>query len=299
MRTAHDLGPDDLVLSYFTMTGVEFEDRVAAAAAAGFAGIGLYLAEYGRMKAYGWTTSRMADVLDHHGMVLAELEALRAWPTTIEATRQEGQEALAHELADAFGVRYLQCIGSPPAGVGGGPAGVRTTADERHRQAAAFGALCDRAGDHGLVVGIEFLPFTDVVDAKQALEIVETAGRANGGVCVDSWHHERGARDLALISNLPGERILAVQLNDGTITPVDPALDYRSDCLAHRYPPGEGEFDLVALVRALDASGLSVPISLEVPSLALAHLGPGEICRRIADGMRSVLATARGPARRT
>ena len=283
-RTAHDLGPDDLVLSYFTMQGVEFGDRVAAAAAAGFAGIGLYLAEYGRMKADGWTTGRMADVLDEHGVVLAELEALRAWPTPEEAARQDGQEELAFELADAFGARYLQCIGSPPAAM----------PDEPDRRAESFGALCDRAADHGLVVGIEYLPFTDVVDAEQALAVVEAAGRDNGGVCVDSWHHERGARDLGMIAALPATRIMAVQLNDGTVKPVDPTLDYRSDCLTHRVPPGEGEFDLVALVRTLDAAGLAVPISLEVPSLAMAPLGPVEICRRVADGMRAVLAEARG-----
>ena len=92
------------------------------------------------------------------------------------------------------------------------------------RPARAFAALCDRAADHGLVVGLEFVPFTDIVSVHDARRIVEEADRPNGGVCVDIWHHERGARDLAGIAALPGELITGIQLNDGALTPVDERL---------------------------------------------------------------------------
>ncbi len=273
------LGPDDLVLSWFSLLDVPFEERVAAASAAGFAGMGMYLGGYRDLKAQGWTARRVGDVLADHGLVLAELEAVRIWPTEAEGARQAGFFDLAWELADELGVRYLQAIGSPLV--------VPTPAE--------FGELCDRAGAHGLCVGIEYLPFTAVADARTALTVATTADRPNGGVCVDSWHHQRGARDLAQIAAIPGDRIMAIQLNDGTLAPEDPQLDYRSDCLINRTAPGEGEFDLVSLVRLLQASGTVAPISIEAPSHHQAEVGAAAWCRHLVEGMHRVLTASAAP----
>jgi sugar phosphate isomerase/epimerase len=159
-------------------------------------------------------------------------------------------ESVAWRMADEFGCRYLQVIG--PADMPLGDA------------AAAFGSLCDRAADHGLVVGLEFLPFTDIVSVRDAQAIVESAGRDNGGICVDVWHHVRGANDIDAIAALPGELITGIQLNDGSLRPeLD---DYYTDCLQHRVAPGEGEFDLVGFLAAVRGTGCTVPISLEVCS---------------------------------
>jgi sugar phosphate isomerase/epimerase len=179
-------------------------------------------------------------------------------------------EAVAFSMADEFECRYLQVIG--PAG--GDPADA----------ARAFGALCDRAADHGLVVGLEFLPFTDIVSVHDARRIVEAAGRANGGICVDIWHHERGARDLAGIAALPGEMISGIQINDGTIEPEDP--DYYADCLAHRVAPGAGEFDVRGFVDTVRATGCAVPMSVEVCSAA-GWAAPDEHVAAVARGARS------------
>ena len=42
--------------------------------------------------------------------------------------------------------------------------------------------------------------------------------------------------------------------------------DYKTDCTRYRVVPGEGEFDLVGFVRALDAAGADVPFEVEVIS---------------------------------
>ena len=148
------------------------------------------------------------------------------------------------ELVDAFESRYVQAIG-PYEG---------TLADA----ANTFGALCDRAADHGAVVGLEFLPFTNIVDASDALAIVERAGRPNGGVCVDIWHHARGANDLELIRTIPPELITGVQMSDG---PASPTLaDYKDDCLRHRLPPGEGSFGAETFVGDAHRHGGRAPV---------------------------------------
>jgi sugar phosphate isomerase/epimerase len=142
-----------------------------------------------------------------------------------------------------------------------GPSG-----DDPVAAANSFGDLCDRGADHGLVLGIEFLPFNDIPTVHDARRIVEGAGRSNGGICVDIWHHERGARDLEAIAALPGELITGIQLNDGTRVPEHP--DYYTDCLANRRAMGEGEFDITAFLDAVHGTGTTAPWSLEVPNAA-------------------------------
>ena len=86
-----------------------------------------------------------------------------------------------------------------------------------------------------MLVGIEWLPYTNIATAADAQAIVEAAGRPNGGYCADIWHHRRGADDESLITALPADRVFAVQMNDG---PRQPQLDdYKQDCLANRVPP--------------------------------------------------------------
>jgi sugar phosphate isomerase/epimerase len=185
-------------------------------------------------------------------------------------------EEVAYEMADELGCRYLQAIGS-----------YQGTVEDA---AKAFGALCDRAAPHALVVGIEFLPFTNIPTAADVIEILDLADRPNAGCCVDIWHHVRGANDEAQIRALGPDRVAAVQMNDGTL---EPALDdYYDDCLRSRVPPGEGEFDCVGFVRLLDEMGVRAPISLEVCSEQLWVAPVEEAARRAADGMRAVLAEA-------
>ena len=81
------------------------------------------------------------------------------------------------------------------------------TTARRARRRTAFGALCDRAAAHGLLVGIEWLPYTNIATAADAQAIVEAADRPNGGYCADIWHHRRGANDDSMLRALPGDRV--------------------------------------------------------------------------------------------
>ena len=281
MRSARDLRWPDLVWSHFSRPrSGGFDERVAAAAAAGFAGIGIYAPEYERLRDEEHRTAKdIGRQLDDHGLVLAEVDTVSGWASTggpSAACRH--REDLAYELADELGVRCLQAIG-PYEGT-------------LHEAAVGFGALCDRAADHGLLVGIEWLPFTNIATADDARAIVEAADRPNGGYCADIWHHRRGANDEAMIQALPGDRVFAVQMDDGPLRPQ--LADYKQDCMVNRVAPGEGEFDCVAFVRLLTEIGVRSPISLEVCSAELWEAPADEAARRAADGMRAVLAEAGG-----
>ena len=277
-RSARELNNSDLVLSYFSLDRAHpMADRIEAAAAAGYAGIGLYIGEYQRLGQEGLAHGWLDDQLAAHHMLIAEIEVVRGWAQHGEPYEQcLVMEAAAWEMADRFGCRYLQAIG-PFDG---------TIADA----GAAYGALCDRAAEHGLVVGLEFLPFTNIVDAADALRIVEAADRPNGGVCVDIWHHTRGANNLELIQAIGAERITGIQMNDGTLVPQRP--DYLQDCLRNRVAPGDGEFGAVNFVGALIDMGVSVPWALEVCNDSVWGRPGQDHAMQCADGMRAVLAQA-------
>ncbi|MGY1616143.1 sugar phosphate isomerase/epimerase family protein [Geodermatophilus sp. SYSU D00691] len=277
-----DLGPDDLVLSHFSLGRARpFEERVRAAAGAGFAAMGLYVAEYRRLRAEGATDADLRAVLDAHGLRVVELEALRGWSATgpeQAAYRAAEQELFA--MGEALGpAHHVQVIGPFEGGL-----------DDA---AEAFAGVCDRAAEHGLAAAIEFLPeMSNIPDAGTAMEIVRRAGRANGGICLDVWHHVRGAADEEMLRRIPPERVFAVQFGDGPRLRVD--ADYYTDCTRYREVPGEGDFDLVGFLRLLDGMGVRLPLSVEVLSTALLELPADELARRLHAGTRAVQAAARG-----
>ncbi len=277
-RAPRSLTGDDMVLSHFSLErNHDLDDRIASAGAAGFAGIGLFAGQWMTLTDDGWSQSRLGDALDTASIGLAEIEVLAHWGRSAPTEEQLAFEAVVWDLVDTFESRYVQAIGSYDGSI--------------HDAAIRFGALCDRAAEHGAVVGLEFLPFTNIVDAGDALRIVEEAGRPNGGVCVDIWHHVRGADDVSLLEAIPGELITGVQMSDGPRRAPDtgPGFDYRDDCLRHRVPPGSGEFDVSGFVELLRAKGVDVPWGLEVCNDAAWGRPAHDHVHAIARGMRSLI----------
>lgn len=280
-----DLGPDDLILSHFSLgRHVPFPDRVAAAARAGFAALSLYVGDYARLRAEGWSDAGLRAVLDDHGVRVVELEALRGWSSAGQAGPASLEsERLVFAMADALGpAHHVQAIGPVEGSL--------------EAAAEGFAGLCDRAAQHGLGVALEFLPeMSNIPDARVALELVELAGRPNGGLCVDVWHHYRGAADDELLRAVPAERVLSVQFNDGSRQRVLP--DYRADCTTHRLPPGDGDFDLHRFLGVLAQMGVRLPLSVEVISAELQQrLSPDDLARLLAVRTRAVVAASRASA---
>lgn len=277
-----ELTGEHLVLSHFSLARDHpIEDRIEAASAAGFAGIGLFFGQYRQLLSSGMAPQQLDDLLAASGLCLAEVEVLTGWAVAHPSDGYWEMERLVWDMVDTFECRYVQAIGPYEGSISDA--------------ARAYGDLCDRAADHGAVIGLEFLPFTNIVDAADALSIVTEAGRPNGGVCVDIWHHARGANDLDLIRAIPGELITGIQMNDG---PAEPTLpDYKDDCLRYRVAPGTGTFGVVEFVSTLLDLGVDVPWALEVCNDDVWGHPGGDHVQRAADGMRAVLAEARRGAR--
>lgn len=277
------LGFGDLVLCAGTAAAAGLFERIDAAAAAGFAGLSLFPADYRRAREAGHPDAELRARLADAGLAIAEIDPLLTWlPEAGGAgVRDEGRDFLAasedefYAIADALGARAVNAALADPRG-----------ADES-LVADAFAALCERAAAHGLLVTLEFLPWTPIGDAAAAARIARKAGRTNGGVMLDAWHRLRSGAPIAAIDSAC---VLGVQLCDAPAAAEPDPID---ETLHRRLLPGEGAADVVALLRHLEAGGCTAPLGVEVFSDALAALPVREIAQRCATAARRCLAAAR------
>lgn len=152
-----------------------------------------------------------------------------------------------------------------------------------------FASLCDRVADLGAQVTIEFMPMTTIGDLDSAWELVNAANRPNGGVSFDTWHFYRGTPDLSALERVPGDRIFTVQVADATAEPhVDPVED-----TLNRELPGDGDFDLVTVLAALDRIGALRWVGAEVISPVTAAMPPAEAAGLATSRVRDLIAGIR------
>jgi sugar phosphate isomerase/epimerase len=282
------LGANDLVLCSGTLPReTPWLDRLVAASNAGFSGLSVWARDYAAAQRDGWTDADLRAQLEDHGLAVAELDPAWWWtPGEVEVASlvaidnmevfQYGETEM-FAMADALGARSLNA-----ADVLGGSWDVDDAA-------AAFAALCDRAAEHGLLVHLEFLPWSRIADLETAWEVVGRADRPNGGVAIDAWHWFRSETpsDVTTMRAIPGDKVLAIQLDDA---PAAPEPNLMSATLHQRLLPGKGAIDLATLVGALREIDAAAPVGVEVFSDELHALGPIEAAKRAADSTRAVLA---------
>jgi sugar phosphate isomerase/epimerase len=276
------------VLCAGTALHVPFLERLEPARRAGYRGISMQPPERERLAAAGVSDAELRARVADHGLELAEFDAITTWlpgavppasfaPAFARALLGQTPESLI-PIAASIGARSLTVVELY---------GARPHAD---LAAECFARVCDLAAEHGLLVHLEFLPWTGIPDLRSGWEIVRRAGRPNGGLLIDSWHLFRSGSTLDELRRIPGDRVLAVQLDDA---PAKPEADLFEETQHGRLLPGEGSFDLVGLIRALDAIGSRAPLGVEIFSDALARQPVDAIMRASFDATSAVIARAR------
>ena len=130
------------------------------------------------------------------------------------------------------------------------------------RLTANYARLCEVMKPYGMTADLEFMPWTEVKDAKSALRIVQNAGMpANAGILVDALHFGRSTTTLEDIRAIPRQLLHYAQICDA-----EAGLNFTTEQMIHtarceRLLPGDGDIDLPGLFAALPAD---LPISVEV-----------------------------------
>ena len=159
------------------------------------------------------------------------------------------------------------------------------------RLAQNYARLCEAMAPRGLTADLEFMPWTAVKTAREALAVVQAAGSpANAGILVDALHFARSATTLADIAALPTSLLHYAQACDAPAAPAGHA--FTTDELVHtarqaRLLPGEGDIDLAALFNTLPAG---LPVSVEIPhAVRQAQVTPAEWARQALAAARHTL----------
>ncbi|MEV0181661.1 TIM barrel protein [Streptomyces sp. NPDC050625] len=135
------------------------------------------------------------------------------------------------------------------------------SADDDDLAAGQLRLLADRAELHGIRIAYEALAWgRHVRTYDHAWRIVEQADHPALGTCLDSFHILSRGSDPKGIADIPGEKIFFLQLADAPLM----AMDILQWSRHHRCFPGQGGFDVAALVTAVVQAGYRGPLSLEV-----------------------------------
>ena len=93
-----------------------------------------------------------------------------------------------------------------------------------------------------------------------------------------------------MLDDLPGAGVAAVQLNDGPLV----TDDFLKHARAQRKLPGDGDLDVVGLIRAVQASGYSGPYCVEVNTPEFRALPVDEAARKAAEAATGGAVGGRG-----
>lgn len=273
-----------LTLSSYTLgllTDVPFRERVRAAAAVGFDGVGLRVENYIAALAEGLTDEDMLATLAEYSIRVTEIEYLTGWGPDLVSTEAEVvKEANAFHMCRLFGVKQVNV-------------GLLEQLD-REAIVEALSALCTRAGH--IIIAVEYMPYSGIPDIPTAWAIIEATGKKNAHLLVDTWHWARANQTPSDLAGVPADRIVSVQLCDVLEHAMTPL---RVESLHHRLPPGQGWGDPVGMLRALELHGATPNVvTVEIISDELASMGVDVAATTAYAATRSVLAEASALATR-
>ena len=270
------MGP--LYLCASMIEDASFDERVDAAAGAGYAGIGLRPTHYKKARAAGLSDVDITARLVGAGIELLEIGFVADWWESGEkAERSRAYEQGLFRLADTLGGRHVVLISGPMTA---GPDAL----------AERFAGVCDRAAEHGLRVALEPLPWTDMHDLAVVGAILALADRPNGGIALDAWHYHRGGSTPDMLRALRPAQVVTLQLSDGSRTPVGTDLQ---DTFHRRALPGQGEFSIPAFLALVQELGIDCPLGVEVLNDELRALPAAESAARGMAATLDVLSARR------
>jgi sugar phosphate isomerase/epimerase len=265
-----------------TVRALPLAEQLRAASIAGCGALSVTPFSYVKWLASSLTTRDMVTMAADAGIRITHLDPLIRWVTRWKPNQNEATfpyDALSFDQDDFF--RFAQSLGVASFTAWIAPVGVLSF-DELVDD---FGKLCLRAAELGLRCDLEFIPMCGIPDLETAWNIVRAVNATNSGIVFDFWHYSRGKPDDQLLRTIPGDRITAVQLCDGTAQ-LAPGISLIYDGQQLRRPPGEGGFRIKEIVGILRDIGALNDVGPEIFSErfdALTAEDIGLVCRTSLD----------------
>jgi sugar phosphate isomerase/epimerase len=252
----------ELLASYWTISAglphtdreyspFDFQERVEAAARAGFQGFGIWHADLEHVLEKR-SLKEMKRILDDNGMKHVELEFLSDW--FLDGQRKRKSDIQREKLltaAEVLGARHIK-VGD-----------FLQEKSSMPRLVEAFAGLCAEAAKHDTRIGFELMPFAMIRTLEETLAMIEGAGAENGGIIFDLWHMAKMKIPYEKLAQVPLKWIVGIELNDGTF---EAPWSLHEDTINHRRLCGEGEFDVRGFVKCMGKAGYSGPWGIEVLS---------------------------------
>ncbi|RJE70211.1 hypothetical protein AMS70_10870 [Acinetobacter sp. JS678] len=241
-------------LSFLTVADVSPVEAVKIAAKCGYAAVGLRLlpaapneVDYPILNDSKLIKETRA-ALDDTGIRIADVEIVR-----ISSDFEPDTYLQFLSTAEQLGARHILVAGNDP---------------EQSRLIHHFAQFCELSKQFGLSCDLEFMPWTNVKNLAQAEYIVNQSGQENAAILIDALHFDRSDSTLEQIKALDAKQLNYVQLCDGfaEYDPSDEGLI--KIARSNRLVPGQGEIDLIGLIRALPKE---IMLAAEVPNLVLAE----------------------------
>jgi len=257
-----------LALDYLSVSGAHPVDHIEAAAANGFAYVGLRLAApLGLTLAHDLVSSPTmlrdtVDALRTTGVRVLSAEAF----TLAEATDVACMEK-AFDVAAELGAPIIQVVVEDPV-------------IERARD--RFAQMCHLAAQNKMSVALEFMKWRSLKSLAESEKFVASTNCRNAVLCIDCLHLSRCGDTPASVATLPAESIGYVQLCDAPAM-LPPLEEYLAEARGRRMYPGDGELWLQELLDVLPAD---VPLSVEVPRDIDLGRSALERARQAAESMR-------------
>jgi sugar phosphate isomerase/epimerase len=239
--TAGSVGP----MSDDQRSPFPLEDRISAAAEAGYTGMGILHTDLAEARARMGGYGKLHHVLAEHGITSVEVEWLDGWWTAGPA--REASDATRAELLHA-----AQELGAHHIKAGGALDGRDV---DWGSFVAEFAVLCEQAEAHKTRIAFEPMPMDNIRTLGRARQLIDEAGHPAGGLMIDIWHAE--------IAALPARYVTAVELGDADREVVGTLVE---DMWYRRRLCGEGDQDVTGFIRAVAATWYAGPWGIEVIS---------------------------------
>lgn len=236
-----------LAISTASLAG-SLEDKLAAAAAAGFSSIEMLASDlvmsYLAPRRIRAEAARLGMGVETYQPLHVEAQS----ESSFQGQLRRAERAL-DVVTDLGAAVLLLCSTSSADGI-----------DDDDTAAAQLHRLAELADSRGVRLAYEAVPWGRVASHDHARRLVEAVDHPALGLCLDSFHVLSAANDASIIDEIPASRIFHVQLADA------PRLHLvdRAWSLHHRTYPGQGVLDVAGFVRRLAEGGYAGPMALEV-----------------------------------